>query len=182
MLNDARIWKNLTDSRRLTLIAGPCVIESEKLCFKVATALTKTCAQLGIHRKPCGLLNIREYYRSLIDFLDHAVGEEFIKAVHRAMLLVEERPDRPTRVAIREYLGDRRMLLLIDNFEHVAAAAGEVGAVLASAPEVKALVTSRALLRVSGEHDFPVPPLGLPSLDGGPALDAVARGVQIRKV
>jgi len=49
VLNDARIWKNLTDSRRLTLIAGPCVIESEKLCFKVATALTKACAQLGIN-------------------------------------------------------------------------------------------------------------------------------------
>jgi len=49
VLNDARIWKNLTDSRRLTLIAGPCVIESEKLCFKVATALVKTCAKLGIN-------------------------------------------------------------------------------------------------------------------------------------
>jgi 2-dehydro-3-deoxyphosphooctonate aldolase (KDO 8-P synthase) len=49
VLNDARIWKSLTDSRRLTLIAGPCAIESEKLCFKVAAALTKTCAQLGIN-------------------------------------------------------------------------------------------------------------------------------------
>ncbi len=49
MLNDARIWKNLTDSRRLTLIAGPCVIENEKLCFKVAASLTKTCARLGIN-------------------------------------------------------------------------------------------------------------------------------------
>lgn len=49
VLNDARIWKNLTDSRRLTLIAGPCVIENEKLCFKVAAALVKTCARLGIN-------------------------------------------------------------------------------------------------------------------------------------
>jgi len=49
VLNDARIWKNLTDSRQLTLIAGPCVIESEKLCFKVAAALVKTCSQLGIN-------------------------------------------------------------------------------------------------------------------------------------
>jgi uncharacterized protein (TIGR00730 family) len=53
-----------------------------------------TWAQLGLHQKPCGLLNIRGYYRSLIDFLDHAMGEEFIKAAHRAMLLVEEQPDR----------------------------------------------------------------------------------------
>jgi 2-dehydro-3-deoxyphosphooctonate aldolase (KDO 8-P synthase) len=49
VLNDARIWKNLSDPRRLTLIAGPCVIENEKLCFKVAAALVKTCAQLGIN-------------------------------------------------------------------------------------------------------------------------------------
>jgi len=39
----------LQDSRRLTLIAGPCVIESEKLCFEVAAALKKTCAKLGIN-------------------------------------------------------------------------------------------------------------------------------------
>jgi 2-dehydro-3-deoxyphosphooctonate aldolase (KDO 8-P synthase) len=49
VLNDARIWKNLTDSRRLTLIAGPCVIESEKLCLKVAATLVNTCARLGIN-------------------------------------------------------------------------------------------------------------------------------------
>lgn len=49
VLNDARIWKNLTDPRKLTLIAGPCAIESEKLCFKIAAALVKTCAQLGIN-------------------------------------------------------------------------------------------------------------------------------------
>ena len=53
-----------------------------------------TWGQLGLHRKPCGLLNIRNYYRSLIAFLDHAVSEEFITDVHRAMLVVEEEPER----------------------------------------------------------------------------------------
>ena len=48
VLNDSAIWKSLQDSRRLTLIAGPCVIESEKLCFEVAASLKKTCAKLGI--------------------------------------------------------------------------------------------------------------------------------------
>ena len=48
MLNDAAIWKNLNSPRRLFLIAGPCVIENEKLCLQVAAALTKTCATLGI--------------------------------------------------------------------------------------------------------------------------------------
>jgi uncharacterized protein (TIGR00730 family) len=53
-----------------------------------------TWGQLGLHQKPCGLLNIRDYYRGLIDFLDHAVAERFIADVHRAMLLVEEEPER----------------------------------------------------------------------------------------
>ncbi|HZL14413.1 MAG TPA: 3-deoxy-8-phosphooctulonate synthase [Verrucomicrobiae bacterium] len=48
MLNDAAIWKNLNSPRQLFLIAGPCVIENEKLCFQVAASLRKICAALGI--------------------------------------------------------------------------------------------------------------------------------------
>ncbi len=48
MLNSAAIWKNLNSPRRLFLIAGPCVIENEKLCRTVAASLVKTCRQLGI--------------------------------------------------------------------------------------------------------------------------------------
>jgi 2-dehydro-3-deoxyphosphooctonate aldolase (KDO 8-P synthase) len=48
VLNDAAIWKNLNLPRQLFLIAGPCVIENEKLCLQVAGALKKTCARLGI--------------------------------------------------------------------------------------------------------------------------------------
>ena len=48
MLTDAAIWKSLTTPDRLSLIAGPCVIESEALCLKVASAMKKTCDQLGI--------------------------------------------------------------------------------------------------------------------------------------
>ena len=48
MLNDAAIWKSLTTPSRLFLIAGPCVIESESLCLKVAAAMKKTCDRLGL--------------------------------------------------------------------------------------------------------------------------------------
>jgi len=48
VLNDADIWKSLTATSRLSLIAGPCVIESEALCLKVAAAMKKTCDRLGI--------------------------------------------------------------------------------------------------------------------------------------
>jgi uncharacterized protein (TIGR00730 family) len=49
-------------------------------------------AQLGIHEKPCGLLNVCGYYDPLIEFLDHAVSEDFIKPKHRALLVVESEP------------------------------------------------------------------------------------------
>ena len=48
MFNDDAIWKNLNSPRRLFLIAGPCVIENEKLCLQTAASLEKTCAALGI--------------------------------------------------------------------------------------------------------------------------------------
>jgi 2-dehydro-3-deoxyphosphooctonate aldolase (KDO 8-P synthase) len=48
VLNDAAIWKNLNSPRELFLIAGPCVIENEKLCLHVASSLKTVCAELGI--------------------------------------------------------------------------------------------------------------------------------------
>ena len=54
------------------------------------------------------------------------------------------------------------MLLLLDNFEHLIQAAPTVSELLAMAPHLKILVTSRAALHVYGEHEFPAPPLALP--------------------
>jgi uncharacterized protein (TIGR00730 family) len=53
-----------------------------------------TWAQLGIHSKPCGLLNVEGYYDSLIGFLDHVLAEQFVKMHHHAMLIVESKPDK----------------------------------------------------------------------------------------
>lgn len=50
-------------------------------------------AQLGIHRKPCGLLNVTGYYRHIVRFLDNAVEMGFLKPKHRALLVVAEEPD-----------------------------------------------------------------------------------------
>ena len=52
-----------------------------------------TWTQLGIHRKPCGLLNVCQYYSKLADFLDYAVSEGFIREPHRSLILVDESPD-----------------------------------------------------------------------------------------
>jgi predicted ATPase/class 3 adenylate cyclase len=60
---------------------------------------------------------------------------------------------------LAELVGGRRLLLLLDNFEHVIEAAAEVAAVLAECPNANVLVTSRERLRVQGEHVYPVPVL-----------------------
>lgn len=48
-----------------------------------------TWAQLGHHRKPCALYNVDSYYDGLAEFLDRTVAEQFVKPVHREMLIVE---------------------------------------------------------------------------------------------
>src|SRR6266545_5742997 len=71
--------------------------------------------------------------------------------------LIEER--------LQDYLRAKRLLLLLDNFEQVIDAAPLVADLLAAAPGLKALVTSRATLHLYGEHEFAVPPLALPPTD-----------------
>ena len=51
-----------------------------------------TWAQLGVHEKPCGLLNVAGYFDGLLSFLDRAVEEKFVREVHRSMLIVEDDP------------------------------------------------------------------------------------------
>jgi uncharacterized protein (TIGR00730 family) len=51
-----------------------------------------TWAQLGFHEKPCGLLEVAGYFEHLIAFLDHAVGQRFLRAEHRGLLMVETCP------------------------------------------------------------------------------------------
>ncbi len=51
-----------------------------------------TWAQLGMHEKPCGLLNVAGYFDPLLQFLDRAVAEKFVREVHRKMVIVESDP------------------------------------------------------------------------------------------
>ena len=67
------------------------------------------------------------------------------------------------------------MLLLLDNFEHLTQAAPTVAELLATAPNLKILVTSRAALHVYGEHEFPVPPLALPDARSMPPVEALSQ-------
>lgn len=55
---------------------------------------TWTWAQIGVHAKPCGLLNTHGYYDQLSGFLDHALAEGFVRTPHREQLLVDDEPER----------------------------------------------------------------------------------------
>jgi predicted ATPase len=63
----------------------------------------------------------------------------------------------------------------LDNFEHLMPAAPVVAELLATAPHLKILVTSRAALHVYGEHEFPVPPLALPDWKSAPSLEVLSK-------
>lgn len=90
-----------------------------------------------------------------------------------------ERKDGPPLVRLQKALREREMLLVLDNCEHVAAAAPEFAALMEAAPRLTILATSRSLLRMAGEHTYFVPPLALPDLSDLPPLDALAQVASI---
>jgi uncharacterized protein (TIGR00730 family) len=61
-----------------------------------------TWAQLGIHKKPCGFLNVSGYYDKAIEFIDHAVEEQFIGTASRSLILADESPENLLK-KFREY-------------------------------------------------------------------------------
>jgi predicted ATPase/class 3 adenylate cyclase/sugar phosphate isomerase/epimerase len=88
---------------------------------------------------------------------------------------VREADGRTATESLVEFLRDRSLLLVLDNFEQVLDAASLVVDLLAACPGVRVLVTSRAVLRLRGEHEFPVIPLTVPAV-GRQAGDSGARG------
>ena len=95
-----------------------------------------------------------------------------------AALGVKEEPGLSAAESVKRFLRERRLLLVLDNFEQILDAGPSVAELLAAAPGLKLLVTSRSLLRVYGEHDFPVPPLTLPC--GGTSSRACRQSEAVR--
>jgi predicted ATPase len=76
---------------------------------------------------------------------------------------------------VQSYLRTRRLLLVLDNFEQVVGAAPLLAELLGVAPGLVVLVTSRVVLRLSGEHEFPVPPLPVPPAGSSPDPEELQR-------
>lgn len=86
-----------------------------------------------------------------------------------------EAGDRPLLEQMRAYLRDQHLLLLLDNFEQVVAAAPELADLVASCPQLHVLVTSRAALRIQGEYEFKVSPLAVPDLQHLPTNEELVQ-------
>jgi non-specific serine/threonine protein kinase len=94
--------------------------------------------------------------------------------IARAAGLVES-GDTPVPDSLAAALRQTETLLVLDNFEHVIAAAPHLSELMARCPRLKTLVTSRMLLRVAGEYALPVPPLALPDPDAPASLDRLVQ-------
>src|SRR4029453_14232443 len=81
---------------------------------------------------------------------------------------------------LKRYLHEKQLLLLLDNFEQVVAAAPLVAELLAAASGLKVLVTSRVALHLSGEDEYAVPPLGLPDRTHRPSLERLTQYDAVR--
>jgi len=90
---------------------------------------------------------------------------------------VRENGNQSSHERLKDYVSglDQPTLLLLDNFEHLVSAAPVITQLLSTSPKLKIAVTSQAPLHVYGEHEFPVPPLGLPDLKSIPPLDVLSR-------
>lgn len=146
------------DNVRLLTLTGPGGVGKTRLGIRVAAEM-------------------EEDFPDGVSFVSLAPVEEaglVVPAIARTLGL-KDGGEEPPRERLKAYLRQKRLLLLLDNFEHVADAAPVVSELLASCSRLKVLAISRSVLRLSGEHEFEVPPMELPEVDHTPDVAALAR-------
>ncbi|MFL5882103.1 MAG: LuxR C-terminal-related transcriptional regulator, partial [Actinomycetota bacterium] len=143
---------------RLVTLTGPAGVGKTRLAVRVAEELRPAFAD-GVAFVP--LAPVRD-------------PDQVLPAVAQA-LGVREGGARPLAERLTASLRARKLLLVLDNLEQVLDAAPRLAHLLAACPPLTVLTTSRAVLRVSGEHDVPVPSLALPAAGRRLALDELAR-------
>jgi hypothetical protein len=151
------------DGVRLLTLTGPGGVGKTRLALRVAEALAADFAD-GVVFVP--LAAIRD--------------PAFVASAIAQVLGVREAGDRPLTEDVKRYLHPRQLLLILDNFEQVLPAASLVGELLAAAPGLRVLVTSRSVLRLYGGHNYLVPPLSLPASGALPSADRLAEAAAVR--
>ncbi|HYN89741.1 MAG TPA: NB-ARC domain-containing protein, partial [Ardenticatenaceae bacterium] len=136
---------------RLVTLTGPAGIGKTRLALHVATGLR--------HHYSGGVFLVA---------LDAVTDPVLVPSKIAQVLDVREQGGQQLLDSLKDYLREKHMLLVLDNFEQVVTASAVVAELLAAAPRLQALVTSREVLRLSGEHVFAVPPLALPDLERVP--------------
>ena len=142
---------------RLITLTGPGGVGKTRLVFEVAGRVKD--------RFPDGVV-----FAALAPVAEPAL---LIPTIARALNL-REAGGQPVRKLVHGYLREKRMLLVLDNLEHLLGAAQEVAALLSSCPSLKVLATSRAPLRVRAEREYPVGPLAVPDPARVPDPEGVA--------
>ncbi len=163
---------------RLLTLTGPGGVGKTRLALEVAREI-ETCFADGVVFVPLAAIVDPGLVAATVA---QALGlRPFVPlARHDEMLL--DNPvsrDAAVRQGVIEYLRRRRVLLILDNFEHIVGAAPLVADLLASCPGLRVLATSRASLRLRGERDYPVAPLVVPVVV--PAALAAPTGGQGRQ-
>jgi predicted ATPase/class 3 adenylate cyclase len=147
---------SLLATTRLLTLTGPGGTGKTRLAIRVATAVADD--------YPGGLFFVA---------LDAVRDPGLVPSQVAAAMGITEGGGRPAEQLVVEWLGSKAVLILLDNFEQVVDAAPAVAVLLRAAPGLKVLVTSRAPLRISGEHEYPVP--GLPAPPDLLAMSALDR-------
>jgi len=96
------------------------------------------------------------------------------------ILRIRQEANQAPGEALTDYLRDKEMLLLLDNFEQVTAGAPQITTLLAATRRLKVLITSRIRLQISQEYDYPVPPLACPDPHHLPPLAELAAVAAVR--
>ena len=122
------------------------------------------------------------HFREGVFFVELASNREraLVLPTIAQTLGLREAPNTTVRESLHDYLRDKALLLVLDNFEQVISAAPVVSDLLAAAPHLQVLVTSREALQVRGEQEFPVPALELPDLRHLPATETLSHYAAIR--
>lgn len=151
------------DDVRLVTLTGPGGTGKTRVALEVAAARRQEHPD-GVH---------------FVDLSAERESDGAHAAIVRALGIVPSGDGSPLD-ALRASLRARRVLLLLDNFEQVLAAAAGIGELLRHCPGVKVLATSREALRVGGERVYLVPPMSLPEGGAGVSIEAALASEAVR--